>query len=264
MRELNAEGQRVVRELAQRHGVSADAVSTLLRALVAGSGSMAQFSHPELGGMGQWSQGGMIMVGDMFNQGLKARVDGLCSELAAALRAGKSVAARAVASQSQCQDGVQPVRAGRWLVRLVAGRTRPAQLDRRAERCPLCLLPGRPPARDRARRPAHGLRHRRPPDRRCLPAAGRRQLADLHQPAWARPRRRPADRPRAGRRSRLRSHRAHHGLRCPSRCRQPLAVRCRRADDVLDKIERLAALRQKGILTEEEFTTKKGELLSRL
>jgi hypothetical protein len=32
--------------------------------------------------MGQWSRGGMIMIGDMFNQGLKHRVDTLCKELA--------------------------------------------------------------------------------------------------------------------------------------------------------------------------------------
>src|SRR5436305_1704686 len=47
---------------------------------------MAQFNHPELGGMGQWSQGGMTMVGDMFNHALKARVDAVCSELAEMLR----------------------------------------------------------------------------------------------------------------------------------------------------------------------------------
>jgi hypothetical protein len=42
---------------------------------------MAQFDHRELGGAGQWMPGGMTMVGDMFNHGLKAKVDGLCSEL---------------------------------------------------------------------------------------------------------------------------------------------------------------------------------------
>jgi len=36
------------------------------------------------------------------------------------------------------------------------------------------------------------------------------------------------------------------------------------ADEVLTTIERLADLRQKNILTEEEFTAKKAELLSRL
>ena len=48
-----------------------DAVATLLRAVLDAAACMAQFSHPELGGMGQWSQGGMIMIGDMFNNGLK-------------------------------------------------------------------------------------------------------------------------------------------------------------------------------------------------
>ena len=36
------------------------------------------------------------------------------------------------------------------------------------------------------------------------------------------------------------------------------------SDDVIDKIERLAALRAKGILTEDEFAAKKAELLARL
>jgi len=58
----------------------------LLGALEQGNGRQAQFNHPDLGGMGQWSQGGMIMVGDMFNQGLKYRVDALCNELAGLLR----------------------------------------------------------------------------------------------------------------------------------------------------------------------------------
>lgn len=42
---------------------------------------MAQFSHPDLGGYGQWMRGGMIMVSDMFNNQLKAKVDALCAEL---------------------------------------------------------------------------------------------------------------------------------------------------------------------------------------
>ena len=54
---------------------------TLLQALLNSKGTMAQFDHRELGGAGQWMPSGMTMVGDMFNQGLKAKVDGLCSEL---------------------------------------------------------------------------------------------------------------------------------------------------------------------------------------
>jgi hypothetical protein len=65
-----------------RHSVSADAVRTILRALRSGGGTMAQFSHPDFGGMSQWSPG-MTMVEDMFNNGLKAKLDAVCTELAA-------------------------------------------------------------------------------------------------------------------------------------------------------------------------------------
>jgi len=68
---------------AARHGFSPSAVRALAEALRHGGGCMAQFSHPELGGMGQWSAGGMVMIGDMGNPGLKARVDALRKELAA-------------------------------------------------------------------------------------------------------------------------------------------------------------------------------------
>jgi hypothetical protein len=81
MRELTPAGQQKVTELAQRYGVSVDAVTTLLRALVHGQGTMAQFEHRELGGRGQWMPGGMVMVGDMFNHALKTTVDGLCAAL---------------------------------------------------------------------------------------------------------------------------------------------------------------------------------------
>jgi hypothetical protein len=43
---------------------------------------MAQFSHPEFGGMSQWSPG-MTMVGDMFNNSLRSKLDAVCTELAA-------------------------------------------------------------------------------------------------------------------------------------------------------------------------------------
>jgi hypothetical protein len=86
MSPLSVPGQKTIQELAQRYGVSTQAVSTLLDALVKGNGTMAQFSHPELGGLGQWSQGGMTMVGDMFNSALRDKVNGLCSDLAEVLR----------------------------------------------------------------------------------------------------------------------------------------------------------------------------------
>jgi hypothetical protein len=70
-----------VQDVVQRHGFSFDAVSSMLQSVINGHGSMAQFSHPEFGGSGQWMQGGMTMIGDMFNNYLKGRVDNLCSDL---------------------------------------------------------------------------------------------------------------------------------------------------------------------------------------
>jgi hypothetical protein len=87
MQQLTPAGDMAIRELAQRYGVSFDAVSTLLYAVAAGGGTMAQFYHSELGGGGQWMRGGMTMVGDMFNSGLQSRVSGLCSELSTLLGA---------------------------------------------------------------------------------------------------------------------------------------------------------------------------------
>jgi Short C-terminal domain len=85
MEQLTQAGEQAVQDLAQRYRVSVDAVKTLLVAVSAGGGSMAQFYVPELGGGGQWMRGGMTMVGDMFNSGLQATVSGLCSELSALL-----------------------------------------------------------------------------------------------------------------------------------------------------------------------------------
>jgi len=81
MRHLSPAGQQAINDIAQRHGFSQDAVMHMLDAVVRGNGGMAQFSHGEFAGSGQWMRGGMTMVSDMFNNYLKGRVDNLCSEL---------------------------------------------------------------------------------------------------------------------------------------------------------------------------------------
>ena len=70
----------LVARLAVRHGCQGS-----LRALRAGGGTMAQFSRPEFDGMAQWSPG-MTMVGDMFNERLKIKLDAVATALAAFLR----------------------------------------------------------------------------------------------------------------------------------------------------------------------------------
>lgn len=81
MRQLSAAGQQLISSIAQRHGFTANGRLSLLDAEINGNGSMAQFSHPDFSGSGQWMRGGMTLVSDMFNNHLKGRVDGLCSDL---------------------------------------------------------------------------------------------------------------------------------------------------------------------------------------
>ncbi|MEL0612680.1 SHOCT domain-containing protein [Marinomonas arenicola] len=82
MQNLTQDGQQLVNNLSRKYNLSFDAVMHMLIAVNNGAGSMAQFNCPELGGGGQWMRGGMTMVGDMFNYGLKNTVDNLCNELA--------------------------------------------------------------------------------------------------------------------------------------------------------------------------------------
>ncbi|MBX2857825.1 MAG: SHOCT domain-containing protein [Cellvibrionaceae bacterium] len=85
MQNLTSNGENIVNDIAMRYQLSQDAVVHMLIAVNNGGGTMAQFNSPELGGSGQWMRGGMTMVGDMFNGRLQSRVDNLCNELSQAL-----------------------------------------------------------------------------------------------------------------------------------------------------------------------------------
>lgn len=104
MQQLTDEGQRIVNGLSRGHGFSPDAVTHMLFAVLNGNGSMAQFSHPEFGGSGQWMQGGMLMLGDMFNHTLAGRVEALCGEISGILVTQPGLL-RSGSFQSQSQGG---------------------------------------------------------------------------------------------------------------------------------------------------------------
>jgi hypothetical protein len=101
---LTPEGDKIASELARRHGFSIDAVTHMMSAVLNGNGSMAQFAHSEFGGSGQWMRGGMLMLGDMFNHGLKNRVDSLCGEISG-IFANQPGLLRSGSFQSQNQGG---------------------------------------------------------------------------------------------------------------------------------------------------------------
>lgn len=75
----------LITRLAREHSVSEEAVRTIFDALRRGGGAMAQLSHADFGGMSQWSSG-MTMVGDMFNDSLKAKLNAIADELSRYLR----------------------------------------------------------------------------------------------------------------------------------------------------------------------------------
>lgn len=104
MSTLSPDGNRLVEDLSARHGFSVDAVTHMLIAVLNGNGSMAQFSHPEFGGSGQWMRGGMTMVGNLFDNQMKYRVDSLCAEISSQLN-NHGFQPLAGSFQSQNQSG---------------------------------------------------------------------------------------------------------------------------------------------------------------
>src|SRR5664279_118198 len=104
MSQLTPEGEKIVAAIAGRYAIGVEAVKMMLDAVARGGGSMAQFNVPEFGGSGQWMRGGMTMVGDMFNNSLKATVDNLCNDLSQALNNQPNIFAPFMPSQTQMQS----------------------------------------------------------------------------------------------------------------------------------------------------------------
>ena len=100
MPRLTPEGEKIIAALASQYSISVASVKLMLDAVARGGGTMAQFNVPEFGS-GQWMRGGMIMVDDMFNNALKATVDNLCNDLA-----------RLLASQPNLYEPVLPLQPG--------------------------------------------------------------------------------------------------------------------------------------------------------
>jgi hypothetical protein len=282
MQDLTPEGLRILEDVAARHAVSLDAVVTLLRALMEGNGSQAQFNHPDLGGMGQWSQGGMIMVGDMFNQGLKHRVDTLCNELARLLHAQPSFGATAGSFQSQSQSGGGGVSlfvpgyassSSRWWpAELGDPASTGAQNDLRYAYFPgprrlAIQLGGRVSVYDTGEHRITGFSQQQSGDQSLTFTSqfGLVRVADLplvspNSPQPENPSASPLAAPPPS--PKPASPAAATQVVAAPPAPKPAASSA--PDDILTTIERLAELRQKNILTEEEFAAKKSELLSRL
>lgn len=248
MNDLTPAGRTLVEELARAHGVSVDAVTTLLRALVAGQGTMAQFSHPELGGMGQWAPGGMVMIGDMFNHGLKARVDAICGTLSSAL-ASQVLIERP--SQGPAQAGfIQPGNLW-WPAELGSPAASGGQNDLRyayfpAGRRLAVEQGGSVTVYDTGEHQIGGFSQQQGPGQSLgfSSQLGSFAVTSLPVVSGAAPAAAAA---------------------APAQAQAPLAERASPSGgDIMDLLEKLAELHRKGILSDAEFAAKKAELLARL
>jgi len=266
MRQLSPTGKQAINDLAQRYGFSSDAVLSMLQSVINGHGSMAQFSHPEFGGSGQWMRGGMIMVSDMFNNLLKGRIDALCRELSGLvakqpdLIAGGSSQSQSQGSQQQGGSGpagpvslfVPPTGGGPgnwWPEDLGWASSTGAQNDVRyayfaKDRRPAMEIGGTVTVYDTldhqigsfSQQQSHG-------GSLCFSSQyGLVDVATL-----------PVVSAKGGARSAPASPPA-----------QPSSVAAQPASDIFTALEKLAELHNKGILSAEEFASKKAELLGRL
>jgi hypothetical protein len=271
MPNLTPEGLRVVTDAARRHGVSLEAAIALVGSLAEGQGRQAQFNHPELGGMGQWSQGGMIMIGDMFNSGLKARVDALCNDLAGFVTSEPPASAGAGGFQSQSQGpgGVSLFVAGSgsagrwWPAELGSPASTGAQNDLRYAYFPgprrLAIQErGEVRVYDAGEHRISGFSQQQSGDQSLTFTSqlGIVRVADLAQVS---PEREPNPSASAAAPAQTRGSEPRAAPLAASAPAAPPA-----SEDILKTIERLAELRQKNILTEDEYSAKKAELLSRL
>jgi Short C-terminal domain len=272
MQNLRPEGLRIVTDVATRHGVSLDVALTLLGALAQGNGRQAQFNHPELGGMGQWSQGGMIMVGDMFNQHLKYRVDALCNELAGLLRSqplGEAEAGRIQSSGERVSLFVAGTgSAGAWWPAELGTPTSTGAQNDMLYAC----FPGRRRLAiqqggqvrvyDTGEHTIWGFSQQQGGDQSLTFTSqfGLVRVADLALVSPGSDRfQNPSSPDSSAAPLQMPEHAPSAMAGAAPSHSASLAM-----EDIAKTIERLAELRQKDILTEEEFAAKKAELLSRL
>jgi hypothetical protein len=271
MQRFTPQGQQFIQDLSQRYGVSIDAVITMLFAVMNGNGSMAQFSHPELGGSGQWMQGGMTMVGDMFNYGLKSKVDGLCVEISNQLM-NQPAYFQPPPSQSQFQSSNNAGGGNLFVSAAASGQWWPGDLG----------VPSSTGAQNNVRYAIF------PSSSRLVVEQGNQMVVyDTldHQIGGVSQQQGGNDSATFSSQYGMFSMDSLPVISINGYLQQPqqnfaaapvqqpapqvyeappFAVPSPQESDIFAKIERLADLRQKGVLTEQEFTTKKTELLSQI
>jgi hypothetical protein len=223
--------------------------------------------------MGQWSQQGMIMIGDMFNSGLKARVDSLCRELSARLSRTQDfpTSTTQVQSQSQGHNGASVSTAvsgpSWWPSELGTPASSGAQNGLRyayfpGPRCLVINDQGKITLYDTGEHQISGISQQQGGDQ-SITFTSQLGVVPLYDLPLLRFEAEDQDPRLFETTSRSPQVVATVSVGPDRQVDKPHPVGTP-ADEVPALIERLAELHRKGVLTEEEFTAKRAELLSRL
>jgi hypothetical protein len=260
MQNLTDSAWNELTNIAQRYGVSTDAARTMLDALWRGNGSMAQFNHPELGGYGQWMRGGMTMVGDMFNNGLKATVDNLCNDLNRLLERGSPYLQQAQSQSSGFGGG-----GSWWPSELGSPNSSGGQNDIRyayfaGPRRLAIEANGVVTVYDTLEHQIGGVSQQQSGGYSLTFSSqfGNVDLAQLPVVSGNRPQSQysaPQQQPQQPQQQPQQPQQQQPSFSSSSGENEA---------DIFAKIEKLAALRQKGVLSDDEFNAKKAELLARI
>ncbi|WP_423821055.1 SHOCT domain-containing protein [Salinisphaera sp. SPP-AMP-43] len=238
--------------LAEQYGFSHEAVAHLFEAVSAGGGDMAMFDHPEYRGPGQWMRGGLIMITDPADGLLKNRIDALCHALSRLLRESTpDTIHRRISDHARAWDTPGNLRHAWW----------PAEL-------------GEPAISGETERLAYAYF-----EAACRFAirydgaivwydTGEHRLTGIAQHSGAS----PADLVLTSTQAALALAELKRIESVEDETSAPGSMpggavageRLSESTAIFEALERLAALRDQGVLTEDEFVAKKQELLSRL
>jgi Short C-terminal domain len=273
MAKLTPDGEQIVAGLAEQYKIGADAVKAMLDAVAKGGGATAQFNVPEFGGAGQWMRGGQATVGDMVSASMKATAENLCNELSNLMAAQASlfVPASQPPSYGESASGggkegasasPRPSPYGWWPAELgepsMAGSRNSWRYAYFAAIRRLAVdARGRVEVYDTTGFNIEGIAPRQGSEAASPVFASNRgpvRLDSLPREYGMAAEAKPAPEP---------TEAAAKSAAAPAdaQAQQPAAAD---AVSILALIEQLGALKEKGILTEEEFAAKKAELLKRL
>ena len=259
MAKLTPEGEKIVAALADRYAIGVEAVKMMLDAVAKGGGTMAQFNLPEFGGSGQWMRGGMTMIGDMFNNSMKATVDNLCNDLSKVLENQPNIMT-AFLPQSQSQSQSQGSGGASFWQSAQSGSWWPSELGSPSSTgsqnsLRYAYFPGsnRLAIDDRGRVEVYDT------SGYDIGGFGQQQSGDASLTFTSQ-----RGVVRVDRLPRVTSAKPAAETRTATAAQSTSTSSGADTGSVLALIEQLGQLKEKGLLTDEEFAAKKGELLKRL